>query len=89
MCSTRVSNELGGGNPEAAQISTLVVLLVTLTEAVIASVSLFCCRHIFGYAYSDDKEVVNNVAKMVPLMCLSIIMDSLHVVLAGQFPTNV
>ncbi|KAB2051475.1 hypothetical protein ES319_A12G057100v1 [Gossypium barbadense] len=81
--STRVSNELGGGNPEAAQISTVVVMLVTLTEAVIASVSLFCCRHIFGYAYSDDKEVVNNVAKMVPLMCLSIIMDSLHVVLAG------
>ncbi|KAG4114597.1 hypothetical protein ERO13_D12G055200v2 [Gossypium hirsutum] len=81
--STRVSNELGGGNPEAAQISTIVVTLVTLAEAVIASVILFCCRHIFGYAYSDDKEVVNNVAKMVPLMCLSIIMDSLHVVLAG------
>ncbi|KAH1072696.1 hypothetical protein J1N35_025024 [Gossypium stocksii] len=86
--STRVSNELGGGNPEAAQISTIAVMLVTLAEAVIASVILFCFRHIFGYAYSDDKEVVNNVAKMVPLMCLSIIMDSLHVVLTGQFPTN-
>ncbi|KAL1133797.1 hypothetical protein V6Z11_A12G063500 [Gossypium hirsutum] len=42
---TRVSNELGGGNPEAAQISTLVVLLVTLTEAVIASLTRGTCWH--------------------------------------------
>ncbi|TYG88939.1 hypothetical protein ES288_A12G061000v1 [Gossypium darwinii] len=43
--STRVSNELGGGNPEAAQISTVVVMLVTLTEAVIASLTRGTCWH--------------------------------------------
>ncbi|WRX21552.1 Multi antimicrobial extrusion protein - like 10 [Theobroma cacao] len=81
--STRVSNELGAGNPQAAQIAALVVMVLTLAESFIASTILFCCRHAFGYAYSNDKEVVNNVTKMIPLMCLSIVMDSLHAVLGG------
>ncbi|KAK6266591.1 hypothetical protein QUC31_017428 [Theobroma cacao] len=82
--STRVSNELGAGNPQAAQIAALVVMVLTLAESFIASTILFCCRHAFGYAYSNDKEVVNNVTKMIPLMCLSIVMDSLHAVLRVQ-----
>ncbi|KAK6255763.1 hypothetical protein SCA6_017068 [Theobroma cacao] len=82
--STRVSNELGAGNPQAAQIAALVVMVLTLAESFIASTILFCCRHAFGYAYSNDKEVVNNVTKMIPLMCLSIVMDSLHAVLGGN-----
>ncbi|KAK8499457.1 hypothetical protein V6N12_011542 [Hibiscus sabdariffa] len=81
--STRVSNELGAGNPQAAQLSAFVVMVLTIIESVVASTIIFCCRHILGYAFSDEKEVVDGVIKMVPLMCLSIIMDSYHAVLGG------
>ncbi|XP_011099516.1 protein DETOXIFICATION 14-like isoform X3 [Sesamum indicum] len=38
---------------------------------------------IMGYAFSDEKEVVNHVQEMVPFLCISIIMDSLQAVLSG------
>ncbi|XP_050226534.1 protein DETOXIFICATION 9-like [Mercurialis annua] len=81
--STRVSNELGSGNPQAAQSVVRVVLAVSITEAVTVSTVLFGCRRIFGYAFSNDKEVVSYVTKIAPLLCLSIIMDSLQAVLSG------
>ncbi|KAK8257099.1 hypothetical protein V6Z12_A07G085300 [Gossypium hirsutum] len=45
---TRISNELGAGNPQAAQIATLVSMLIALVETLIASTILLCCRHVFG-----------------------------------------
>ncbi|OMO55634.1 Multi antimicrobial extrusion protein [Corchorus capsularis] len=71
--SIRVSNKLGAGNPHAARMASYAAMALTLAESVVISTILFCYRHVFGIS----------VAKMVPLMCLSIIMDSLHVVLNG------
>lgn len=81
--STRVSNELGSGNPQAAQVAVQVVLIMSLVEVVTVSLILFFCRHIFGYAFSSEKRVVDYVAELAPLMCLSIIMEGLQAVLSG------
>ncbi|KAK9221179.1 hypothetical protein WN944_009605 [Citrus x changshan-huyou] len=81
--STRVSNELGAGNPEAARRAAWSAVFVATLEAVIASTILFCCRFIVGYAYSNDKQVVDFIAAMTPLICLSIILDTLHAVFQG------
>ncbi|XP_058010144.1 protein DETOXIFICATION 8-like isoform X2 [Hevea brasiliensis] len=81
--SVRVSNELGSGNPRAARAIVHIVLVISLTEAVIASTSLFCTRYVFGYAFSNDKEVVDYVTEVAPLLCLSVIVDSLLAVLSG------
>ncbi|KAK6279817.1 hypothetical protein POUND7_020084 [Theobroma cacao] len=64
-------------------INSFIVVALTVVETVIASTILFCCRHIFGYAYSNEKDVVNKVTEIVPLMCLSIITDGLHAVACG------
>ncbi|GAV87480.1 MatE domain-containing protein [Cephalotus follicularis] len=45
--------------------------------------TLFCCCHVLGYAYSDDKDVVDYVAELAPLLSLSIIIDSSQAVLSG------
>ncbi|WCJ25306.1 MATE efflux family protein [Euphorbia peplus] len=81
--STRVSNELGAANPKAARSVVWVVLGISLTEATIVSATLFCLRNVFGYAYSNDKEVVKYVSQVAPLLSLSIIFDSLQSVLSG------
>ncbi|XP_059670711.1 protein DETOXIFICATION 3-like [Cornus florida] len=81
--STRVSNELGAGNPQAARVSVLVVLALGLAEVLIASTTLFCCRHVLGYAYANEKEVVGYVEEMTPLVSFSFIMDGLQAVLGG------
>lgn len=87
FCSTRVSNELGAGNPDRARVVVLVTLSLAIIEVVIVGIVLFCCRHVLGYAYSNEKEVVHYIGVMTPLICLSIFMDSIQAVLSGQLFT--
>ena len=84
VCSTRVSNELGAGNPYAARIAVYGVMSLAITETVIVSTTLFATRHVFGYLFSNEKEVVDYVTTMAPLVCLSVIIDSLQGVLSGN-----
>ncbi|KAG5528052.1 hypothetical protein RHGRI_028850 [Rhododendron griersonianum] len=83
--STRVSNELGAGNPDAAQLAVWAVIALDAVEVTIASATLFCCRHNLGRAFSNDKEVVDYVTDMAPLVCISIMMDSFQAVLPGNY----
>lgn len=81
--SAQVSNHLGAGNHKAAQVVVRAVLSVSLVEAVIVSTIIFCFRHVFGYAFSNEKVVVDYVTEVAPLLCLSVIVDSLQTVLSG------
>ncbi|CAK9138556.1 unnamed protein product [Ilex paraguariensis] len=81
--STRVSNELGAGNPHKARVAVWAVMFLAITEAVIVSTTLFCCRYVLGRAYSNEKQVVDYIAVMTPLICLSIVTDSLQAVICG------
>ncbi|KAG2709475.1 hypothetical protein I3843_05G220100 [Carya illinoinensis] len=81
--STRVSNELGAGNPQAARVALFVVLFLAVTETSIVSITLLASRHVFGYTFSNEKEVVDYVTTMAPLVSVSIILDSLQGVLSG------
>ncbi|KAI3908622.1 hypothetical protein MKW92_037191 [Papaver armeniacum] len=80
--STRVSNELGAGRASAARLAVCSVMIIAIIELVIMSLLFFACRNIMGFAYSM-KEVVDYVTGMVPLICLTVIMDSLQGVLSG------
>ncbi|KAK3189565.1 hypothetical protein Dsin_029126 [Dipteronia sinensis] len=81
--STRVSNELGAGDPNMARVAVYVAMLLTVIEAIVVSSILFASRHVFGYMFSNEKEVVGYVTTMAPLVCFSVIMDSLQGVLSG------
>lgn len=84
FCSTRVSNELGAGNSQAARVAVYVAVVVVVIEAAVLSTILFCCRTVLGYAYSNEMEVVYYVQRLAPLLSLSFIMDSLLAVLSGM-----
>ncbi|KAM1135217.1 hypothetical protein TB2_044211 [Malus domestica] len=81
--STRVSNELGAGNPRAAKVTVCAVTVLAITEIIVVSTTLFSYRHNLGYAFSKDKEVVERIADMGPLISLSIVMDGLQALLSG------
>ena len=88
LCSTRISNELGAGNPQTARLSVIVAIVIAAIEPILVAIALFSCRHVFGYLFSNEKQVVNYIAEMIPLLCISVFMDSLQGVLSGQFPCN-
>ncbi|XP_027363112.1 protein DETOXIFICATION 12-like [Abrus precatorius] len=81
--STRVSNELGSGNPHAARVAVLAAMSFAVMETAVVSGTLFACRHVFGYIFSNEKEVVDYVTIMAPLICISVILDSIQGVLSG------
>ncbi|KAL3525493.1 hypothetical protein ACH5RR_013865 [Cinchona calisaya] len=81
--STRVSNELGAGNPEAARVAVWAVIVISISEVIIAATTLLCCRRFLGYAFSDEKEVVDYLKELTPLVCLLVVMDGIQAVLSG------
>ncbi|KAB2091030.1 hypothetical protein ES319_A03G162800v1 [Gossypium barbadense] len=81
--STRVSNELGAGKPQAARVAVYAAMAIAVLETLIVTGALFASRRVFGYIYSNEKEVVDYVTTMAPLVCASVVLDSLQGVLSG------
>ncbi|EYU41310.1 hypothetical protein MIMGU_mgv11b016522mg [Erythranthe guttata] len=76
--STRVSNELGAGNPGSARFVVRVVMFLAVTKPVTISILLFCFRRVLGRAFSSEKQVINYISIMTPLICVSTVTDSLQ-----------
>ena len=85
LCSTRVSNELGAGRPEAARLATHVIMVLGLVSSVSVGLAIILVRNFRGYAYSNEKEVVEYIARMMPLLSVSIIFDDMQCVLSGKY----
>ncbi|KAI3844286.1 hypothetical protein MKW92_023033 [Papaver armeniacum] len=81
--STRVSNELGAGHPDAARLAVQVVIVLAATEGILIGIIMILIRHIWGSAYSNEKEVVDYVAVMMPILAVSNFIGGLQVVLSG------
>ncbi|KAM7280835.1 hypothetical protein ACFE04_007969 [Oxalis oulophora] len=81
--STRVSNELGAGNPHNARIAVRATMFVAVLESIMIATALFFCRYIVGYVYSSQKQVVDAIAGLLPLVCVSVLTDSMQAVLSG------
>ncbi|XP_051141037.1 protein DETOXIFICATION 14-like isoform X1 [Andrographis paniculata] len=81
--STRISNELGARRPKAAQTAFYTVLVVSVAECIAASAVVLSCRHVLGYAYSNEYEVIAYVNQISPLLSLCIIMDGFETALSG------
>ncbi|KAF7819934.1 protein DETOXIFICATION 16-like isoform X1 [Senna tora] len=81
--STRVSNELGAGNPRAARSAVYVVLIMAIIVGILVGAVMILIRNVWGYAYSNDEQVVQYVASMLPILAASNFVDGLQSVLTG------
>ncbi|KAL5079525.1 hypothetical protein RYX36_007946 [Vicia faba] len=81
--SIRVSNELGAGNPRAARLAVCVVVVIAIIESIVVGAVLLLIRNIWGYAYSNEEEVVKYVGTMLPILAVSNFLDGLQCVLSG------
>ncbi|CAN1240332.1 Protein DETOXIFICATION 16 [Linum grandiflorum] len=57
--STRVSNELGAGNPDRARLAVRIVVGMVVLEGILVGGILFSIRTVWGSVYSNDKSVIN------------------------------
>uniref|UniRef100_A0A452ZNC9 Protein DETOXIFICATION n=2 Tax=Aegilops tauschii subsp. strangulata TaxID=200361 RepID=A0A452ZNC9_AEGTS len=82
--STRVSNELGAGRPAAARLAARVVMLLALAVGASEGLVMLLVRDVWGYAYSNEAEVAAYVARMMPILAMSVVFDGLQCVLSGS-----
>ncbi|VAH31629.1 unnamed protein product [Triticum turgidum subsp. durum] len=83
MVCTRVSNELGAGRPDAARLATYVIMVLGLVSSVSVGLAIILVRNLWGYAYSNEKEVVEYIARMMPILAVTFLFDDLQCVLSG------
>ncbi|XP_057732436.1 protein DETOXIFICATION 14-like [Arachis stenosperma] len=81
--STRVSNALGAGSPKEARVAVVAAMTLAGSQALLVSSIIFGCRNIIGYVFSYEQDVLDYVTDMAPLICVSIILDTLHGTLSG------
>ncbi|KAL3686055.1 hypothetical protein R1sor_004077 [Riccia sorocarpa] len=81
--STRVSNKLGGGRPDAAKSVVKLAITLTMIEGSILSTLLISIRNAFPYLFSSDPEIVNYVSSMVPFLATVSILDACNGTLSG------
>ncbi|XAR52475.1 hypothetical protein NMG60_11020583 [Bertholletia excelsa] len=81
--STRVSNELGAGRPRGALLAVGVVVVVAISEGAVVGTATILVRNVWGKLYSNEQEVIQYVARMMPLLALSDFLDGFQCVLSG------
>jgi multidrug resistance protein, MATE family len=85
LYSTRVSNELGAGRPQAARLATHVVMMVALVVGILIGLVMILVRNVWGHAYSSEKEVVEYIFRMMPILAVSFVFDDMQCVLSGKY----
>ncbi|TVU16892.1 hypothetical protein EJB05_32895 [Eragrostis curvula] len=81
--SIRVSNELGAGRVQAARIATRVVMLLAFSLGISEGLVMLLARKLLGYAFSNVEEVVLYTARMMPILAVCFLFDSVQCVLSG------
>uniref|UniRef100_A0A1D1Z036 Protein DETOXIFICATION n=1 Tax=Anthurium amnicola TaxID=1678845 RepID=A0A1D1Z036_9ARAE len=81
--STRVSNELGAGHPQAARLAVYAVVFMAIVEGLLVALVTVLVRGSWGYLYSSEEEVVKYVAIMLPVLAVSNFLDGIQCVLSG------
>ncbi|KAH1043542.1 hypothetical protein AAZX31_09G161900 [Glycine max] len=81
--STRVSNELGAGHPQAASLAVRVALFLVLADGIMMVLVMILLRKIWGNLYSSDTHVIKYVAAVMPILATCSFLDGIQSVLSG------
>ncbi|KAL6047359.1 ethionine resistance protein [Balamuthia mandrillaris] len=64
----RVGNLVGDLNPTRASKCARLMIYLTASEASVVALCLFAARHVWGYVFSSDDDVVAITAKILPVV---------------------
>ncbi|KAK8620431.1 hypothetical protein V6N13_066909 [Hibiscus sabdariffa] len=81
--STRVSNELGAGNPNKAKHAMTVTLKLSVLLALAVALMLAFGHGIWAGFFSNSHSIIKKFAGMTPLLIVSIAIDAIQGVLSG------
>lgn len=65
-----MSNELGAGKPHAARSVVVVSMVIGVLNGAIMASLIYSLRDVWGWAFTNDAEVVQQVAHTVPYLAV-------------------
>ncbi|KAK8651864.1 hypothetical protein V6N13_141443 [Hibiscus sabdariffa] len=80
--STRVSNELGAGNPNKAKHAMIVTLKLSVLLALAVALILAFGHGIWIGFFSNSHLIIQKFAEMTPLLIVSIVIDAIQGILS-------
>ncbi|TYJ01643.1 hypothetical protein E1A91_A13G168300v1 [Gossypium mustelinum] len=80
--STRVSNELGAGNPNRAKHAMTVTLKLSILLALVVVLTIALGHDIWPGFFSDSHSIIKKFAQLTPLLIVSIVIDAIQGVLS-------
>ncbi|XWS11012.1 hypothetical protein CRYUN_Cryun38cG0047200 [Craigia yunnanensis] len=81
--STRVSNELGAGNPNRAKHAMAVTLKLSMLLALAVVLTLAFGHDIWAGFFGDSPSIIKKFAEMTPFLAVSIAIDAIQGVLSA------
>lgn len=59
-------------------------MVVALFVGVFIGLAMVLARNLWGYAYSNEEQVVAYIARMMPILAVAFVFDDLQCVLSGK-----
>lgn len=63
-------------------------MYIALFSGLVLTLAMTLLRHVWGYMYSNEQEVVAYIAKMLAVLGISFFIDGLHGSLSGDHRPN-
>lgn len=82
-CSTRVSNELGAGNPDRARHAMGVTLRITIVFAVLVITAICLGHRIWARLFTNSTAIIDAFGLMTPFLVASVLCDFVQGILSG------
>ncbi|XP_042341679.1 multidrug and toxin extrusion protein 1-like [Plectropomus leopardus] len=81
--SVRVGNALGAGNIEQAKLSCKVSVICAFVVACFVAAILGVARNVTGYIFTSEQDIIQRVADVIIVMCITHIGDAVAAVTGG------
>ncbi|KAI3352759.1 hypothetical protein L3Q82_019339, partial [Scortum barcoo] len=81
--SVRVGNALGAGNIEQAKLSCKVPIICTFLIACVVGASLGLARHVIGYIFTSEQDIIQRVADVMIIFSFTHLADAVAGVTGG------
>jgi len=74
---------LGAGKAHAARSALAVSVFTGLVHGMVMATLIYSLRHTWGWAFTNDYEVVQHVARIAPYLAILALLYALGAILSG------
>ena len=60
-------------------------MVLGIVSSVLVGLVMILVRNLWGYAYSNEKEVVEYISRIMPFLAVAFLFDDMQCILSGKY----